>query len=131
MTQQEERRNDSAQPNGAAAEVAAESRRRLEDYTETGKEIWDRLQDANRIWLERMQQEAAMTAELASKLTTSRSFSETATVLQDWTSKHIEMTTEDARRVFSDAQQMFNAGARFWSTSTRAPSPESAARFAS
>ncbi|MBI1981684.1 MAG: hypothetical protein HYS63_09075 [Methylocystis sp.] len=131
MTQQEERRNDSADPNGAAAEVAAESRLRLEDFTQTRNEIWDRLQDANRIWLERMQQEAALTAEFASKLTASRSFSETATVLQDWTSKHIEMTTEDARRVFSDAQQMFDAAARFWSISARAPSPESAARFVS
>lgn len=131
MTQQEERRNDSAEPNGAAPEVAAESRRRLEDFTQTRNEIWDRLQDANRIWLERMQQEAAMTAELASKLTASRSLSETTTVLQDWTSKHIEMTTKDARRVFSDAQQIFDAGARFWSMSAQATSPEGAARFVS
>jgi len=131
MTQQEERRVESAQPKAAAAELAAEGQRRMEDFTETRKEIWDCLQDANRVWMERIQQEAAMTADLASKLTSSRSFSETATVLQDWTSKHIEMTTEDTRRLFSDAQQMFNAGARLWSASGRAPSPEAAARFMS
>ena len=131
MTQQEEQRNEDAQPAGAAAEVAAEGRRRLEDLSQTRNEIWDCLQDANRVWMERMQQEAALTAELASKLTASRSITETASVLQDWTSKQIEMTTEDTRRLFSDAQQIFNAGARFWSISAQPPSPETAARFAS
>ena len=131
MTQQEERRSESAQPAEAAAEVAAEGRRRLEDFTEARTEIWDCLQDANRVLMERMQQEAALTAELASKLTASRSISETTTVLQDWTSKHIEMTTEDTRRLFSDAQQMLNASTRFWSNSAQAPSPEAAGRFMS
>ncbi|MBG0797187.1 hypothetical protein IYX23_05730 [Methylocystis sp. L43] len=131
MTQQEERRSESAQPAEAAAEVAAEGRRRLEDFSEARTEIWDCLQDANRVLMERMQQEAALTAELASKLTASRSFSETASVLQNWTSKHIEMTTEDTRRLFSDAQQMLNASTRFWSNSAQPPSPETAGRFMS
>lgn len=131
MTQQEERRSESAQPAEAAAEVAAEGRRRLEDFTEARTEIWDCLQDANRVLMERMQQEAALTAELASKLTASRSFTETASVLQNWTSKHIEMTTEDTRRLFSDAQQMLNASTRFWSNAAQAPSPEAAGRLMS
>ncbi|QGM92780.1 hypothetical protein F7D13_01360 [Methylocystis rosea] len=131
MTQQEERRSESAQPAEAAAKVAAEGPRRLEDFSEARTEIWDCLQDANRVLMERMQQEAALTAELASKLTASRSFTETATVLQNWTSKHIEMTTEDTRRLFSDAQQMLSASTRFWSNSAQAPSPESAGRFMS
>jgi hypothetical protein len=131
MTQQEERRSESAQPAEAAGEVAAEGRRRLEDFSEARTEIWDCLQDANRVLMERMQQEAALTAELASKLTASRSISETTTVLQDWTSKHIEMTTEDTRRLFSDAQQIFTAGTRFWSASAQPPSPETAGRFSS
>ncbi|MGE0196142.1 MAG: hypothetical protein AB7P48_11020, partial [Methylocystis sp.] len=79
----------------------------------------------------RKQQEAAETVELASQLTSTRSISETASVQQDWTSKHVEMTTEDTRRLFSDAQQIFDAGARFWSMSAQPPSPETAARFAS
>ncbi len=128
---QQEQPNESAPQAGAAAEVASEGRRRLEDLTETRTEIWDCLQDANRVLMERMQQEAALTAELASKLTASRSFSETASVLQNWTSKHIEMTTEDTRRLFSDAQQMLSASTRFWSNAAQAPSPEAAGRFMS
>ncbi|AZG76595.1 hypothetical protein [Methylocystis rosea] len=131
MTHQEERRSENAQPAEAAAEVAAEGRQRLEDFSEARTEIWDCLQDANRVLMERMQQEAALTAELASKLTASRSFTETASVLQHWTSKHIEMTTEDTRRLFSDAQQMLSASTRFWSNSAQAPSPEAAGRFSS
>lgn len=129
MTQQEERRNETPQA-GAAAE-AADGRRRLDDFAEARDEIWDCLQDANRVWVARMQQEAALTAELASRLTASRSLSDTATALQDWTSKHVELTTEDTRRLFTDAQQMLNAGARFWSISGPVPSPETAARLAS
>jgi hypothetical protein len=129
MTQQEERRNETSQAGIAAA--TANGRKRLEDFTEARDEIWDCLRDANRVWVERMQQEANLTAELASKLTASRSLTDTATALQDWTSKHIEMTTEDTRRLFTDAQQMFNAGTRFWSSSAPVPSPETAARFAS
>jgi hypothetical protein len=129
MTQQEERRNDSAE--AGTSKEAAEGRRRLDDFTDTRDEIWDRLQDANRVWAARMQQEAALTAELASKLTASRSLSDTAAALQDWTSKHVEMTSEDTRRLFSDAQQMFSAGARFWTISAKVPSSESAARLAS
>lgn len=129
MTLQEERRIETPQA-GATAE-AADGLRRLEDFTEARDEIWDRLQDANRVWLARMQQEAALTAELASKLTASRSLSDTATALQDWTSKRVELTTEDTRRLFTDAQQMLNAGVRLWSVSGAVPSPETAARFAS
>ncbi|MBM3551728.1 MAG: hypothetical protein FJX45_08150 [Alphaproteobacteria bacterium] len=129
MTQQEERRIETPQA-GATAE-AADGLRRLEDFTEAREEIWDCLQDANRVWLARMQQEAALTAELASKLTASRSLADTTTALQDWTSKHVELTTEDTRRLFTDAQQMVNAGARFWSSSARVPKPETAARLAS
>ncbi len=129
MTQQEERRIETPQA-GATAD-AADGLRRLEDFTEARDEIWDRLQDANRVWLERMQQEAALTAELASKLTASRSLADTTTALQDWTSKHVELTTEDTRRLFSDAQQMVNASARFWSSTARVPKRETAARLAS
>lgn len=129
MTQQEERRIETPQA-GATAEEA-DGLRRLEDFTEAREEIWDCLQDANRVWLGRMQQEAALTAELASKLTASRSLADTTTALQDWTSKHVELTTEDTRRLVTDAQQMVNAGARFWSSSARVPKPETAARLAS
>ncbi len=126
MTQQEERRSESAQPAEAAAEVAAEGTAAAGRFHRDARtEIWDCLQDANRVLMERMQQEAALTAELASKLTASRSFSETASVLQNWTSKHIEMTTEDTRRLFSDAQQMLNAGTRFWSNVRASAKPRS------
>lgn len=123
MNQQEERR-ERPEPEKRASEFAAEGKGRLEDFSDARNQIWDRLQDANRAWLERMQHEAALTAEFASKLSASRSFSETATVLQNWTSKHIELAAEDARRLFADAQQMMNAGARFWSTSARRSGPD-------
>lgn len=116
MTQEEIRRGARAETESIrASESGANGGGRGDDFAEAQSEIWDRLQNANRIWLERMQNEATLTAELASKLTASRSFSETATVLQDWTAKHVEMATEDTRRFMTDAQQMMDAGMRFWS----------------
>ncbi len=132
MTQQENRRGEGFEPEKRAPDRAAEDKQRPDDFSDARNQILDRLQDANRIWLERMQHEAALTAELASKLTSSRSFSETASVLRSWTAKHIELATEDARRLFDDAQQMqqmMTAGARFWSPSAERSGPEAGARF--
>lgn len=129
MTQQEERLGDGAETEKRATDRIGEGKPPLEDLAEAGTEILDRLQDTNRLWLARLQQEAALTGELATKLTASRSLSESATVLQDWTAKHIELATEDARRVFSETQKLINVGARFWSLPAARSGPADSGRF--
>lgn len=113
MTQQEERQIDrGATPR--ASEFMAEGRQRLEDFADAQSLFWDRLQNANRKWLDRMQNEASMAAEFANRLTAAKSLTETASLLQTWTQKHMEMVTEDARRVMSDTQELMAASTRFW-----------------
>jgi len=129
MTQQDERRGNGAEAEKRARDQAAEGKQPLEDFAEAGSQIWDRLQDANRIWLERLQQEAALTGEFASKLTASRSLSESATLWQDWTAKHVELATEDARRVFTETQKLIDAGTRLWSFSGERAGPAEGGRF--
>lgn len=116
MTQQEERRGERPAGNmGARAqEFLAEGRQRLEEATGARAEFWDKVQDSNRKWLDRMQNEANMAADFANRLTSARSLTETASLFQNWTVKHMEMATEDARRVISDTQDIIAAGARFW-----------------
>jgi hypothetical protein len=114
MTQQEERQGERAAAARAATDFVTEGRQRLEDFSDAQAQFWDRLQNSNRKWLDRMQNEASMAADFANKLTSSKSFTETANLLQNWTVKHMEMAGEDARRVLSDTQEIIAAGARFW-----------------
>ncbi len=118
MTQQEERQAERGGAMPRASEFMAEGRQRLEDFADAQSQFWDRVQSSNRKWLDRMQNEASMAADLASKLTSAKSFTETASLFQNWTVKHMEMATEDARRVISDTQDILAAGARFWTNFT-------------
>lgn len=113
MTQQEERPGDRG-PAQRATEFMAEGRRRLEEMAGAQSHFWDRLQNANRTWLDRMQNEASMAADFANKLTAAKSLTETASLFQNWTMKHMEMASEDARRMMSETQEIMAAGARFW-----------------
>jgi hypothetical protein len=114
MTQQEERQGDRG-PAQRASEFMTEGQHRLEEMADAQSQFWDKLQHANRNWLDRMQNEASMAADFASKLTSAKSLTETANLFQSWTVKHMEMASEDARRMMSDTQEIMAAGARFWS----------------
>ncbi|MGJ0509220.1 MAG: hypothetical protein ACR652_19265 [Methylocystis sp.] len=113
MTQQQEERQGD-RTGAMASEFMAEGRQRMEDVAGAQSEFWNKLQHSNRKWLDRMQNEASMAADLASRLTSARSLTETASLFQNWTMKHMEMAAEDARRVMTDTQDILAAGARFW-----------------
>lgn len=117
MTQHEERHGErGGAARAAASDIMSEGRQRLEDFTDAQSQFWERVQDSNRKWLDRMQNEASIAADFANKLTSAKSFTETASIFQNWTVKHMEMASEDARRLLSDTQDIIAAGARFWTT---------------
>jgi hypothetical protein len=60
-------------PNLMSAESAETGKQRVEEFTKAQMELLDKLQEANQRWLERMQQEANLASEFASKLTVARS----------------------------------------------------------
>jgi histidinol dehydrogenase len=110
MTQQEESQGAGQR----TAEFVAEGRQRIEDFAGAQAQFWDRVQDSNRKWLARFQTEATITADFANKLTSAKSFTDAVNLLQNWTVKHLELATEDARRLLSDTQEIAAAGSRFW-----------------
>lgn len=114
MTQQEERQAERGGATPRASAFVAEGRQRLEEFADAQSQVWERLQHANRKWLDRLQDEASMAADFASKLTSAKSFTETASLFQNWTVRHMELATEDARRAISDTQDILAAGVRFW-----------------
>ena len=115
MTQQEERYG-SAGP--GASDFVAEGRQRIEEFSDAQSQFWDRLQNSNRKWFDRWQSEATMAADLANKLTAAKTLTETASIFQNWTVKHMEMAAEDARRALSDTQEILAASTRIWTRSS-------------
>ena len=102
-------------------EFAAMGTKRLKDFAATQKELLEELQEVNRIWFDRMQSEASLASEFATKLTAARSIPETATIYQDWASRRMAMAAEDTKRLLADSQKFIETGARLLS-SGRLPS---------
>jgi len=59
--------------NSMPAEFAAAGTKRIEEFTKAQADLLDRLQQANRQWIERVQSEASLASEFAAKLSAARS----------------------------------------------------------
>jgi hypothetical protein len=75
-------------------------------------ELFQYLQETNQKWFARMQSEAAMAFELATKLAAARSLPDTAAACQEWTNRHLELLAQDGQRLFADTKKMMEAGAQ-------------------
>jgi len=64
-------------------------------------------------WSERIQSEATLASELASKLTTARSIPDAVAACQDWAGRRFEMMAEDRDHLLADYQVFMEAGAHF------------------
>jgi len=100
----------SSPSNLTPSEFTAMGKKRLEDLIKMQMELFEKLQEMNRNWIERMQSEAALASEFATKLTAARSIPETATVCQDWAKRRMEMSAEDAKRLVADGQKVLQTG---------------------
>jgi len=97
------------------AAFAQTGKQRVEDMINFQTELFQYLQEANQKWFARMQSEAVMASEFATKLAAARSFPETATVCQEWTNRCTELLAQDGQRLFADTKKMMEAGARMLS----------------
>jgi hypothetical protein len=75
-------------------------------------ELFEKILEVNRHWLERVQSEATLAAEFATKITSARSFPEAATVYQEWASRQLKLAVEDASYAISTGQTLMDMGAR-------------------
>ena len=64
-------------------------------------ELFEKIQEVNRHWLERIQSEATFAAEFATKMSAARSLPDTATIYQEWASRQLKLTAEDASYAIS------------------------------
>ena len=94
------------------AALAETGKQRAEDMINFQTELFQYLQEANQKWFARMQSEAAMASEFATKLAAARSIPETATIYQEWANRRIELLSQDGTCLFTDTKKMMEAGAR-------------------
>ena len=90
-------------------------KKRLDELVAMQAELLGTLQEMNRNWFDRMQWEATVVSEFASKLTEARSIPETATACQEWATKRTEMAAEDVKRILANGQKLAESGARLLS----------------
>jgi hypothetical protein len=75
-------------------------------------ELFKKIQEVNRHWLERVQSEATLSAEFAAKVGAARSFPEAATVYQEWASRQLKLAVEDASYAISTGEALMDMGSR-------------------
>jgi Phasin protein len=97
------------------AEFAEMGTKRIEDFAGAQEELFNRFQESNRQWFERMQTETTLASEFASKLTAARSIPDAMTVCQEWSGLRFEMMAEDGKHLLADAQKLMQTGARLLS----------------
>ncbi len=107
-----ERTDKSSLSNLIPAEFAAMGKKRFEDFFNAQTELVDKLQESNRQWLERMQSEANLASEFASKLTAARSIPEAMAACQEWTNRRFAMMAEDGKHLLADTQKFAETSAR-------------------
>lgn len=116
---QKEARTDKAQKspllNLISPEFTAMGKKRLEELVAMQAELLGALQEMNRNWFDRMQWEATLVSEFASKLTEARSIPETTTACQEWATKRTEMAAEDVKHILANGQKLAESGARLLS----------------
>ena len=95
-------------------EFAAMGKKRIEDFVNAQTEFLDALQETNREWFDRMQSEANLASEFASKLTAARSIPGAMTACQEWSSRRFEMMAEDGKHLLSDTQKFMETGAHLF-----------------
>jgi len=104
-------------------ELAALGKKRIGDFVRVQTEILDDFQEANRHWLDRIESEANLASEFASKLSAARSMPDAVAVSRDWATQYFAMLAEDGKHLADDTRKFMETGARLFSGSFSAERP--------
>ena len=98
--------------NLAPQEFMTNGQEYLREFGRVQTELFDKWQEINRHWLDRISTEANLGSELASHLTSARSVPEALATCQAWSSRRFHMMAEDGQHLLTDAQKLVETGAR-------------------
>jgi hypothetical protein len=116
---QTDKTQKSVLPNLSPLEFAAMGKERFEQLAAILSELFATFQELNQHWLDRVQSEATLASEFATKLTEARSIPETAMVCQELASRRVERIAEDGKHLLGDTQKFMATSARFLSNGSR------------
>jgi hypothetical protein len=97
-----------------AADIAAQTKKQIEEFANAQTKQLDKLRETNRLWFDRMQAEANLASKVVSKLSSARSLPETVTAYQYWGTQRIEMMAEDTKHILDDTQNWMQMSMRLF-----------------
>jgi hypothetical protein len=111
-----------------AGQYAAIGKKRIEEFVNVQTELLDELQETNQQWFDRMQSEANLASEFASKFTHARSIPDAMTACQEWAARRYELAAEDSKHVLADTLNLMKTGSRLLLMGWLAPVPAQAVK---
>ena len=97
-------------------ELAALGKKRIGEFMRAQTELLDEMQETNRHWLDRIQSEANLASEFASKLSSARSMPDAMAVSRDWATQYFAMLAEDGEHLADDTRKFIERGTRLFSS---------------
>jgi hypothetical protein len=94
------------------SEFVTLGKRHIHECVKAHSELVDRIQEVNRSWLEYIRSEADLSAEFTSRMIAARSIPGAATILLEWTGRHMELARADTKHLLADTQQIIEIGVR-------------------
>ena len=76
----------------------------------------ENMAEANRRWVQRAQSEADLVLDLATKLASGRTFSESTSAYQEWIQRKFDLAAHDAEAVLAGSSKISEFGASLLST---------------
>ena len=98
--------------NLASAEFTAIAMKRFEEFAKAQTEQFDKFEETNRQWLDRVQAEVNLTSEFVSKLAAARSIPDAMTAYQEWGNRRLEIMAEDTRHLMDNTQEFMRTNAK-------------------
>jgi Phasin protein len=109
------------------SELAALGKRRIGNFVRVQTELLDEIQEANGHWLGRIELEANLVSEFASKLSEARSMPDAMATSRDWATQYFAMLAEDRKHLADDTRKFMATGAQLFSGRFSGEQPEAAA----
>jgi len=102
-------------------ELPGMGNRWIEDLVKVQTGLFEKLQESNKRWLDRLQSEANIASDFASTLASARSIPDVMSACQEWSNRRLVMMAEDGKHLFADAQKFMETSARllWWSSGKR------------
>lgn len=110
MAQAHDERREKLSPFNLTTVVTA--MKAFEEFAKARTEQLDNLRETNRQWLDRVQAEANLASEFASKLTAAHSIPDAMTAYRQWSNRRLELLAEDTKHFMENAQRFIQTSAR-------------------